>query len=202
MKVLLLTIMFIFPTFAEEPQILELTEKSLKEYIANKKVSLKISIKNGIVFHDCYIKEKSSVRVFSNKTFKLLPAETSIIIPRSFGKVNIALTQIKEISLTNSTKNLYVKTQIDFTTPSDLLGMIEIKEFKKPGSFNDLATLHLPEIAAVLTELYLTGASITDKSIKNLGMLKNLTDLSLSKKFTKSGQEKLQNLLPKTTIFR
>lgn len=169
-----------------------------QKLITNSDLALTIELKNGVIIQDAFIIQKSTGKVFSNNTFTN-EDKPSILVPRSYGIVNVPLVFIKKITVNNSKP--YVKSPHKFKWEMNLLEMIDSAEVSQSGeTITDDSLEHISELSPILAELYLFSTNITDKSVDKLSTLKNLTHLVLNKSFNEEAKNKLKKALKKTKI--
>ena len=169
-----------------------------QKLITNSDLALTIELKNGVIIQDAFIIQKSTGKVFSNNTFTN-EDKPSILVPRSYGIVNVPLVFIKKITVNNSKP--YVKSPHKFKWEMNLLEMIDSAEVSQSGeTITDDSLEHISELSPILAELYLFSTNITDKSVDKLSTLENLTHLVLNKSFNEEAKNKLKKALKKTKI--
>ena len=173
-------------------------EKIEPKYLSNKNIALSIELDNGVILEKAYITGESTGKVFSNNTFTN-EDKPSILVPRSYGIVNVPLVFIKKITVNNSKP--YVKSPHKFKWEMNLLEMIDSAEVSQSGeTITDDSLEHISELSPILAELYLFSTNITDKSVDKLSTLENLTHLVLNKSINEEAKNKLKKALKKTKI--
>jgi len=156
--------------------------------------SLKVTIylKHGVEFKDVYINKRSKLTKFA--TF---PEQESILIQRSYGRLNIALSDIKRVS--SRIGKPYIRTRN--TNEIRLDTLLHSKKIGLTNNMDDEALSQLVELAPILTEVNIFGAKFTDKSISTFSKLKKLRTIMLWKPFTdKKYISKLKSKLRKVNV--